>query len=572
MKNDAARQKGFSRREIIAGAGASAVALTAGSGFAQRPAIAKGVVFDDRSGTGRRRSGDPGIANVMISNGRDIVRTAADGSWSVPVAEGDSLYVIKPPSWTTPIGFGGIPKFSHLLQPHGSPRDIDHRFAGVAPTGLLPASIDFPLRRQEERQNFEALLFTDTQPENAVELAYLRDDIVTGAIGSKAAFGINHGDVMFDDLSLYERYLDILGTTGIPWHHCPGNHDINSEAKDDRFSRETWKRVFGPRSYAFQYAGATFIILDNVAYLGHNPGSATSGQYRGMIGERQLQFLRTLLANLPPDDLLVLSMHIPLVTYHDPDNPSDTTADRRALLELLSHRPHTVSFSGHMHMTEHHYLGAEEGFWGREAHHHHVLTAASGSWWSGPHNPHGIPFAHSCDGSPNGFHVLSVEGSRYATRFVPSSKTPAAQLRIFVDGPHRRIGGEAGHNADAIRRSQHLIPADAINACEIVANVFDGGPKTRVAFEIAGSSTQPVWMQRATSVDPFIVDVFATHRAALKSWVQPVPSSHVWKGHLPAGLKPGAHRVLVRAWDEYGREHASHMVLEVSARRLDSPV
>ncbi|KAB2920310.1 MAG: Cna protein B-type domain containing protein [Hyphomicrobiaceae bacterium] len=541
-------------------------------GFAQRPAIAKEVVFDDRGRTGRRRPGDPGIANVMVSNGRDIVRTAADGSWSLPVAEGDSLFVIKPPSWTTPIGFGGIPRFSRLHQPHGTPGDIDYRFAGVAPTGPLPASIDFALRRQEERRDFEALLFTDTQPENAVELAYLRDDIVAGAIGSNAAFGINHGDVMFDDLSLYERYLDILGTTGMPWHHCPGNHDINSEASDDRFSRETWKRFFGPRHYAFQYAGATFVILDNVAYLGHNPGSATSGQYRGMIGERQLQFVRNLLANLPPDDLIVLSMHIPLVTYHSPDNPSDTTVDRRALMELLSHRQHTVSFSGHMHMTEHHYLDAKEGFWGREPHHHHVLTAASGSWWSGPNTPNGIPLAHSCDGSPNGFHVLSVDGNKYSTRFVPSSKTPAAQLRIFVDGPHRRIGGEAGRNAAAVHRSLHQIPADAIEACEVVANIFDGGPRTRVAFEIADVTMQRVWMQRAASVDPFIVDVFAAHKAALKSWVEPVPSSHVWKGRLPANLKPGAHRVLVRAWDEYGREHASHMVIEVTARKSNSPV
>jgi len=39
------------------------------------------------------------------------------------------------------------------------------------------------------------------------------------------------GDVVFDDLSLYPRYLQILGASGIPWHHCPGNHDIDSEAR-----------------------------------------------------------------------------------------------------------------------------------------------------------------------------------------------------------------------------------------------------------------------------------------------------------------------------------------------------
>ncbi len=47
----------------------------------------------------------------------------------------------------------------------------------------------------------------DTQPANAAELGYLCDDIISSVVGSGAAFGINHGDVVFDDLSLYPRYL-----------------------------------------------------------------------------------------------------------------------------------------------------------------------------------------------------------------------------------------------------------------------------------------------------------------------------------------------------------------------------
>ena len=308
----------------------------------------------------------------------------------------------------------------------------------MAPTGTLPAAIDFPLRRQEERAHFEVALLADTQPENGAELAYLRDDIVAGVLGCGAAFGINHGDVVFDDLSLYPRYLQILGASGIPWHHCPGNHDINSEARDDRSSRETWKRVFGPRHYAFQYAGATFIMLDNVHYFGHNPGSPDSGRYCGQIGEQQLQFVRNVLANVPPEQLVVLSMHIPLAELSGPLQRRRQHIDRRALLGLLASRPHTVSFSGHMHLTEHHYLGPEDGFHRPTPHHHHVLTAASGGWWGGPRDSRGIPSADSQDGTPNGFHVLAVDGCAYTTRFVPAVGKAPLQLRAIVDAPHRR--------------------------------------------------------------------------------------------------------------------------------------
>jgi hypothetical protein len=317
MDEGGARRAGPTRRQVIA-AGASALALTAGTGMAVPPALASGLVFEDRNRTGRPGPQSRGIAGVLVSNGRDVVRTDAEGRWRLPVADGDSVFVIKPPHWSAPLGVGGVPHFSRLHQPESTAHDIPWRHAGVAGTGPLPTNIDFPLTRQEESARFDALLFADTQPANDTELGYLRDDIVAGALGTRAAFGINHGDVVFDDLSLYPRYLQILSATGIPWHHCPGNHDINSEARDNRGSRETWKRVFGPRHYAFLHAGATFILLDNVHYFGHNPGAARSGTYAGLIGERQLQFVRNVLAHVPREHLVVVSMHIPLATYQDP--------------------------------------------------------------------------------------------------------------------------------------------------------------------------------------------------------------------------------------------------------------
>ena len=158
--------------------------------------------------------------------------------------DGDSLFVIKPPNWTTPIGAGGIPRFSYLHQPHGTPAILPLAPRGVAPTGPLPASIDFPLQRQPENASFEALLLADPQPENDGELAYLRDDIIAATLPIGAAFAIVHGDVVADDLSLYPRYLRLLAATGIPWHHCPGNHDMNSDAQGrSHFARDVEARL-----------------------------------------------------------------------------------------------------------------------------------------------------------------------------------------------------------------------------------------------------------------------------------------------------------------------------------------
>jgi hypothetical protein len=534
----------LSRRQVIAGA--SALALS-GSGLSHPPAFARGVVFEDRRGDGRRHAGDPGIAGVMVSNGRDVTTTGADGSWSLPIVPGESVFVIKPPNWATRTSLGGVPQFSYTHQPEDSAIFLQTPYPVVGPTGPLPASVDFPLVRQEERGEFEALLVSDTQPENVTELGYVRDDIVAAMLGVRAAFGINHGDVVGDELSLYPRYLQILGSTGLTWHHCPGNHDINHAARDDRHSRETWKRTFGPRHYAFQYGEATFFVLDNVEYLGH-------GRYRGSFGPRQLDFVRNMLRRVPAEHLIVLSMHIPLRCYLDPCNPADTTADYRALLRLLAEHPHSVSFAGHLHATEHHYLPD-----GPSPHHHHVLTAASGSWWSGPSDHRGIPFADSCDGTPNGFHVLSVTRNRYATRFVPAATKTPSQLRVMVDGPHCRAEGEARHGS---HRLGLCVPLDALAHCRVLANVFDGGPRTRVVFEVLGHSG-PIAMEAVRRRDPLMHELFRGD-VPRKAWVQAVESSHIWQGALPGTLRQGAHVLTVRAWDDYGHEHTARAVLEVT--------
>jgi C terminal of Calcineurin-like phosphoesterase/Calcineurin-like phosphoesterase len=551
-----------SRRQVLAGAGASALAMSA-SAMSDRSVMAHGVVYEDSSGTGPRRPGERGIPGMMVSNGRDVVLTGPDGAWSLPVEAGASVFVIKPPQWTTRLSPAGVPEFSYLYDPNGSPRALGARYPVVDPTGALPASIDFPLQRRAEAPEFEALLVTDTQPETVAELNYVRDDIFTAMLGvNSAAFGIHHGDVVADDLGLYPRYLRLLGSTGMPWHHCPGNHDVNYAAPDDRHSRETWKRIFGPRHYAFHYGQATFFVLDNVEYLG-------SGRYRGAFGQRQLQFVRDVLAHVPADRLVVLSMHIPLVCRLDPTNPADTTADCRALLQILSGHRHTVSFAGHLHATEHHYLGGDNPLPGDSPHHHHVLTAASGSWWSGPADHRGIPSADSSDGTPNGFHILSVSGNRYTTRLVPAATKASAQMRVLVDGPHRSVRMMASTRRPGQPSANRLgltVPRQTLADCRVVANVFDGGPRTRVTLEVTGAQqrhAEPMPMAPAAAPDPLMCELFQGD-APRKPWVAATSCAHLWQAPIPKDLATGAHVILIRARDEYGREHTARTVIEVT--------
>ena len=124
MGEAAARGNALTRRQAIAGGTATAAWLLSGAArdrarAATGSVVARGFVFDDRSGSKCRQPHDPGIPGVMVSNGRDIVLTEQDRGWRLPVASGDSLFVVKPPHWATPLGPGGIPHCRPASAPPG---------------------------------------------------------------------------------------------------------------------------------------------------------------------------------------------------------------------------------------------------------------------------------------------------------------------------------------------------------------------------------------------------------------------------------------------------------------------
>ena len=551
---------GVTRRQAVGGAVSLVLAGVApGALHAQDPAAstARGLVFEDTPAR-------PGLPGIMVSNGRDVVKTGADGRFEIAARPGDTVFVIKPSGYMTPVDpTTQLPRFSYLHVPDGTPAALQLRFAGIPPTGPLPESIDFPLRRQEEPSKFDAILFTDTQPESLAEVGYIRDDVVVATAGVDAAFGITHGDVMFDDLSYYDRYNRIIGTVGLPWYNCCGNHDMNLEAPDNTHSRETFKRMFGARHSAFQYGGATVFLLDNVEYLGTDPAKPNGfGKYQGRFGADQLAFVRNVLANVPRDSLVVISHHIPLKTLAGRDAGTANT-DNRDFLAAISTHSNTVSFSGHTHTNEHWYFGESDGYTAGGTHHHHVLAAVSGSWWSGPFDERGIPVALESDGSPNGFHILSVDGAKYTTELVAARDPSRSQMRIALDSQVHGGDPEVLKDYHPGALLGGPIARAAAGSTRVVVNLFDGGPRSTVSATI-GRGGQPIQLAKVERRDPFVDEVYARNMDTKKPWVKSGLSSHIWQATLPADLPSGTHRVTVSASDEHGRQHTGWMVLEVT--------
>ncbi len=512
----------FGRVALATGLALAALAAGAGAQGPLTPGThARGMVFNDENRNGRLDPGEQGLPGVRVSNGREVARTDRDGRWRLPVSDDTAFFVIKPRGWMTPLNEHRLPRFYYLHKPAGSPA---LRYGGVAPTGPLPASIDFPLHPRREPDRFRAVFWADPQPRDEREIVYISHDVIDELVGVDASFGVTLGDIMFDRLDLFERLNGAVALIGIPWYNVLGNHDINFDAASDRHSDETFERVYGPSYYSFDHGPVHFIVLDDVRWSGSTP--TDRGRYTAGLGPEQIEFVKNDLKHVPWKQLVVLMMHIPL----------EEIEDRQELYRLIEQRPYTMSISGHTHYQEHRFITREDGWRGPEPHHHVINVTVSGSWWSGSPDERGIPHTMMRDGAPNGYSLCTFDGERYSFEFKAASRPKEYQVAIHAP---------------------EYVKARSAGLTEVFANVFSGSERTKVEMRLGPDDT---WtpMQKVLAPDPAYRALKELEAAETPPPGRKLPaimnSPHLWRGVLPRGARPGTYDIQVRATDPDRRE------------------
>ncbi len=526
----------------------STIALTALMGLADSalaqdvPATtqtATGVVYHDQNGNGRRDNGEPGLPEVRVSNGVQITMTNEDGAYELPIDDDTILFVIKPRDYMTPVDTNNLPRFYYIHKPNGSP---ELEFPGVAPTGPLPESVDFPLLAQKEPDTFKALFFGDTQPTYQSDVDHMAHDVIEQILreGTDASFGVTLGDIVNNDLSLFPSMNRTVGLIGIPWYNVIGNHDINFDAADDAHSDETFEATYGPAYYSFDHGSVHFMVLDDIAWSGSTPEQR--GRYTGGLGADQMAFIRNDLALIPDDQLIVLMMHIPLTGV----------GDRQELYRLIEERPYAFSISAHTHYLEHKFIDSEDGWRGPKPHHHMINVTVCGSWWRGPLDDTGIPMTTMRDGAPNGYSILTFDGHDYDITFRAARRPADYQMSIYTP---------------------EEIPASDADETVVTVNVFNGSERSTVEMRV-GSDSEWTTMQKVVKPDPYYARCKLEEQMLARKLAEgqelsyrDLPdaqlSTHLWEATLPDGLTPGLHVVDVRTTDMHGKTYQDRRIIRI---------
>jgi len=499
---------------------------------------AKGIVFEDANHSGVFDQGEKGIPNVSVSNQSDVVQTDQNGHFRLPVSKETIIFVTKPAGYQVPLDKNHLPQFYYIHQPKGSPAGL--KCKGIAPTGKLPHSIHFPLIKTEVDETFDIIVVGDPQTKTREEVDFYRDDVVARMMGTKARFYLALGDIMYDDLSLFDQMIPMVGQIGIPIYHVMGNHDMNFRVPDEKYEAETFKRLHGPDYFSFNYGSVHFVVLNSVKYNGWNKEKNEKGDYIGYLHDRQLTWLKNDLSFVPEDHLLVLAMHIPVRSemYKEENN---LIVNREALFKILENRKHLLALAGHMHYFEYLEYGGNNGWLGSAKFPSVTAGAGCGTWWHGPKDPGGIPYGMCTDGTPNGYFRFTFTGNRFNYRFYPSHSSHDNRMRI-----NSPIGT--------------LSQPDLKNR-EINVNVFTGTPGTIVTYEL--DDGPKVTMERKVMKDPFFTKLVAENPDSYKDWMEPTDCSHIWVAPLPGDLEPGNHRLEITAKDHQGNVFTAYRLFEI---------
>ena len=282
-------------------------------------------------------------------------------------------------------------------------------------------------------------------------------------------------DVMGDELSLYQRFEDVVAVADIPQYFAAGNHDYDFDSPHMDHSFDTFPREFGPEYYSFEIGQVHFVVLEDVRYpclaeednldgLHEFCDYPTRSDYNGVVPERQLEWLKNDLAQVPTDKLVFLHLHIPIHSFidqnlikHMVDNTVDLYeavgcsrgADGSFSAENCERR--IVSASAHTHTVENMLPGEVfEGFLttldqdslldesrvpGATPFHQLILGAASGSWWSGDFDSNGIPESYQRLGAPKGYFIFEFDGNTYKETYKAAGKPLTEQMHMDILTP-----------------------------------------------------------------------------------------------------------------------------------------
>lgn len=368
------------RGALAAVVAASTIVVTpAAAHAAPGEILVSGHVFEDRDRDGTRDPREPGVAGVVVSDGRTLVRSGRDGRYELTLEDArrrtDLVFVSQPSGYVVGVDADRQPRFHARVAADAEGRaradfalhrdrgstDRDFRFVGLADVHVQAGTLNNRERFTDQLGQINALVA------NAARSAGRRHEV--------PRFAVVSGDLTNNATPQeFADYRAATATSTLPVWPAIGNHEYNFQLGNTYADIvENYRAAIGPEWYSFGYGGKHVVVLDDI---------------RGFGQPEQLAWLTEDLRLAGPRQVVVIT-HIPLNTALSGD-PA-VSAQYVALFERYRA---ALLLAGHTHMNDVDDAVIDGAL-------HAVTNSAS----------------YTIDGTPNGFRVVEFNRDRVTIPF-----------------------------------------------------------------------------------------------------------------------------------------------------------
>ncbi|MCR4566023.1 MAG: calcineurin-like phosphoesterase family protein [Bacteroidales bacterium] len=369
------------------------------------------------TGTVKTPEGQP-LEGIWVTDGLQYVKTAADGSFKMTSDLSKTRFIyMSIPADARPVLRDGVPMHYRRVP----------RYAKAVRADLV-------LEKAAPVKDYTVLMIADPQVrpfgwDNSMERWH--DTVAPDAEAFRAScstpvYSINLGDLVYNEPSAWEDYLDAAAKVNCPTFNVIGNHDYDqNNLFDTNLGNIYFETYVGPEHYSFDLGDIHYVAVNGIMYGRKTPAD----KYGYGIDDVTLAWLKADLENVPKDKVIMTASHnnifkTPNTSPHG--SHSVYNVNYQAYLDLLSSYREVYAWNGHYH--KNFYYNYANHF-GKDTKHGapniqciSVARATGALRFNAPIGPFG---------DPQGYMVMNVKGDQVDWYYKSVGQGKDYQMRAY---------------------------------------------------------------------------------------------------------------------------------------------
>lgn len=358
----------------------------------------------------RSDSGKP-LEGVVVSDGLLCTSTNVNGFYSLKSDLANAKFVMAsiPSGYSAPTNENGLPIFYHRITDSEKSENI--------------CVADFSFNKiMNNAERYTLLVGADPQPRartvssdcNAYHSLDCCEDLYrdmrekAATISGHNVYGLMLGDIVHEDMSLYDNYLAGLSTLGFPMFNVLGNHDNDPTAANDVEGRRVFEEKIGPTYYSFNIGKQHFVVLDNLIMKARSSDGSLREYDQGLTDE-VWQWLQNDLSYVDTSTTLMIAVHSPMTKLKTGGSRNESIASHFTdYTTLFAKYKAAHIWSGHTHESYNYCFASTHELYGIEE---HTVARSTGELWTNE---------YIAGGTPRGYTVVEVDGDNISWKFKPT--------------------------------------------------------------------------------------------------------------------------------------------------------